>query len=54
MNLIALCWIAVCLVLFVLPPNQKVGYTFAGCLAALALYWRLWMRKRFKGPPSMV
>jgi len=53
-NRIALCWIAVCLVLFVLPPNQKVGYTFAGCLAALGLYWRLWMRKRFKGPPGVV
>jgi hypothetical protein len=35
----------------VLPPNQKAGYTFAGCLAALGLYWRLWMRARFKGPP---
>jgi amino acid transporter len=52
-NLIALGWIAVCLVLFVLPPHQLVGYTFAGCLFALALYWRLGMSKRFKGPPAI-
>ncbi len=50
-NRIALLWIAVCMVLFVLPPNQKAGYTFAACLAALGLYWFLWMRRRFKGPP---
>ena len=50
---IALGWIAVCLVLFVLPPNQLAGYTFAGCLVALALYWQLRMRSRFRGPPQI-
>jgi amino acid transporter len=50
-NRVALLWIGACLVLFVLPPNQLAGYTFAGCLAVLALYWALWMRARFKGPP---
>ena len=52
-NRIALTWIAACLVLFVLPPNQLAGYTFAGCLAALLLYWRFWMRSRFAGPPVL-
>jgi amino acid transporter len=52
-NLVALGWIALCMVLFVLPPNQLAGYTFAGCLAALAIYWRLWMRARFRGPPQL-
>jgi amino acid transporter len=52
-NLVALAWIAVCLVLFVLPPNQLAGYTFAGCLAALHLYWRFRMRDRFAGPPVL-
>ncbi len=52
-NRIAIAWIAICAVLFVLPPNQKVGLMFAGCLAALALYWRLYMRARFKGPPPI-
>ena len=51
-NLVALCWIAVAAALFVLPPNQLAGWTFAGCLAALALYWRLHMRARFQGPPG--
>jgi len=52
-NLLALLWICLCMVLFVLPPNQLAGYTFAGCLLALALYWRLWMRARFRGPPRL-
>lgn len=52
-NAVALAWIAVCLCLFVLPPNQLAGYTFAGCLAALALYWRLHARAAFKGPPNL-
>lgn len=52
-NLVALAWIAACMVLFVLPPNQLAGTTFAGCLAALALYWRFVMRERFSGPPLL-
>jgi amino acid transporter len=51
-NGLALAWIAVAMVLFVLPPNQLAGYTFAGCLALLALDWALRMRARFKGPPQ--
>ncbi|HEX9578595.1 MAG TPA: amino acid permease [Myxococcales bacterium] len=54
LNIVALLWIAACAVLFVLPPNQLAGYTFAGCLLALALYWRFHMRARFKGPPGIV
>ena len=50
-NVLAIAWIAVTLVLFVLPPNQLAGYTFAGCLAALWMYWRFDQRDRFKGPP---
>src|SRR5205823_7834297 len=52
-NLIALGWVVICMVLFVLPPNQLAGFTFAGCAAALWLYWRLHMRGRFKGPPAV-
>ena len=52
-NFVALVWIAVAAALFALPPNQLAGGTFAGCLAALALYWRFHMRARFKGPPAM-
>jgi amino acid transporter len=50
-NAVALGWIALCMLLFVLPPNQVAGYTFAACLGALAIYWHLRMKGRFKGPP---
>jgi amino acid transporter len=50
-NVAALLWIAALTALFVLPPNQVAGYTFAGALALLCGYWFLWMRSRFKGPP---
>jgi L-asparagine transporter-like permease len=49
-NVVALAWIAVLSVLFVLPPNQLAGYTFVGCLLALAIGWHVWMRARFAGP----
>jgi amino acid transporter len=49
-NLVALAWIALITVLFVLPPNQLAGYTFAGSLLALLIYWRRYMRTRFRGP----
>jgi hypothetical protein len=51
-NVVALLWIAICGVLFVLPPNLVAGYTFAGLLTLLAAYWYLAQRHRFKGPPS--
>jgi amino acid transporter len=49
-NLIALGWVAVITVLFMLPPNAIAGYTFAGCLAVLAASWYGGMRSRFAGP----
>lgn len=50
-NAIALVWVALVMVLFVMPPNLLAGYTFGGCLAVLALYWFGYMKKRFAGPP---
>jgi amino acid transporter len=49
-NVVALIWIAVLTVLFVLPPNQLAGIAFAVALAALAVGWLGWMKKRFRGP----
>jgi amino acid transporter len=49
-NVAALAWIAVLTVLFVLPPNEVAGVTFAACLVLLAGYWYGSMRRRFKGP----
>ncbi len=51
-NVVALLWVAVLTVLFVLPPNELAGMTFAGCLAVLAVYWFAFMRTRFAGPPA--
>jgi amino acid transporter len=53
LNVLAIAWIVFCVVLFVLPPAQLAGYTFAGCLALLAVYWFGWMRSRFRGPPVL-
>jgi amino acid transporter len=50
-NVAALLWIVALTVLFVLPPNQVAGYTFAGALSLICAWWFLWMRSRFKGPP---
>ena len=52
-NAVALAWIGTCMILFVLPPNQRAGYTFAGCIAALVFGWHLSLRSRFRGPPQI-
>jgi amino acid transporter len=49
-NVVALAWVFVITVLFVLPPNELAGYAFFGCIALLTLYWALYMRRRFVGP----
>jgi amino acid transporter len=49
-NVLALVWVAVISVVFVLPPNQLTGQTFAVCVVLLSAYWTLWMRGRFSGP----
>ena len=52
-NTVAVVWIAFVSVLFVLPPNQLTGYTFAGALALLAVYYVAWARTHFEGPPAL-
>jgi len=49
-NLIALAWSAVVLVLFVLPPNELAGYTFVATLALLTIWWFGWVRRHFSPP----
>jgi amino acid transporter len=49
-NWVALTWCAIIMVLFVLPPNELAGYTFAGCLALLVVYWMAFQRHTFVGP----
>ena len=52
-NAAALTWICALTILFVLPPNQLAGYTFAGAIVLLVAYWLFWMRPRFRGPPQL-
>ena len=52
-NAIAVAWILFITVLFVLPPNQLTGYTFAGALVLLAIYYFAWARAHFAGPPAL-
>jgi amino acid transporter len=49
-NVVALGWCGVVMVLFVLPPNELAGYTFAGALALLTVYWVAFQRHTFVGP----
>jgi amino acid transporter len=53
LNVAALAWVCTLTILFVLPPNELAGYTFAGALIVLLAYWFFWMRRRFKGPPGV-
>ena len=52
-NGIALAWIGVLTVLFVLPPNEMAGFTFAGLLVLLAAYWFGARKVDFRGPPRI-
>jgi amino acid transporter len=49
-NVIALGWIAFITVLFVLPPNELTGYIFVGTFAAMAIFYFVRVRGRFRGP----
>jgi amino acid transporter len=49
-NVVALVWVAVVMVLFVLPPFDLAGWTFALCVLGLILYWYIFMERRFRGP----
>ena len=49
-NAVALVWVGVLSVVFVLPPNARVLGTMILVAAALAAYWRFGARRRFRGP----
>jgi hypothetical protein len=44
-------WCALLLVIGVQPPNEKALWTVSGAVAALAVVWVGWERRRFRGPP---
>ena len=49
-NALAVAWVAFITVLFVAPPNEQTGYTFAGALVLLGVYYLTLVRGRFAGP----
>jgi amino acid transporter len=51
-NVIALGWIAFITVLFMLPPNERTGVTFAALLVGLAALWWGWAESRYHGIPG--
>jgi amino acid transporter len=52
-NTIAVAWIVIITIIFMLPPNQLTGYTFAGVLVLLAIYDGAWARRHFRGPAAL-
>ncbi|MGH6689082.1 MAG: amino acid permease [Gammaproteobacteria bacterium] len=51
-NGVAIAWIAVLSVVFVLPPNELVLWTMVSVIVSLVAYWTLSARHHFSGPPS--
>src|SRR5437899_6922104 len=47
---VAIAWVVVITVVFVLPPNELVLWTMLVLVLALAAYWRLSAGRRFVGP----
>ncbi|MBI4673702.1 MAG: amino acid permease [Chloroflexi bacterium] len=52
-NVIAMVWIIIISILFVLPPNELVLWTMVTVGVLLAVYWFGFERSRFKGPRHM-
>jgi len=50
---VAMMWILFITVLFVAPPNQLTGYTFASLTVILAIYYVAEVRRWFRGPQQM-
>jgi len=52
-NAIAIAWIAVITVVFMLPPNELVLWTMLGVTVLLAIYWLASARTTFRGPAGL-
>jgi len=49
-NVVAIVWIAIITIVFMLPPNELVLWTMLFVALALTAYWFLGARRRFRGP----
>ena len=50
LNAVAIGWIALITIVFMLPPNELVLWTMVGVAIVLTLYWQLSAKRRFRGP----
>src|SRR5205823_6194712 len=51
-NVVAIVWIAIITVVFMLPPNELVLWTMLFVAVALTAYWFFSARQRFRGPTA--
>jgi amino acid transporter len=51
-NVIAIFWVAVITIVFILPPNELVLWSFVVLSAILIVYWFAWSRRNFAGPTA--
>ena len=51
-NVVAIVWIAIITVVFMLPPNELVLWTMLFVAVALTAYWLVSARQRFRGPAT--
>ena len=49
---VAVLWTVLITVLLIQPPNTKAGLALGGCGVLLAIYWFLYARDGFRGPPK--
>ena len=52
-NVVAVVWIAIITVVFMLPPNELVLWTMIAVAVALTAVWALSARRHFAGPPNV-
>jgi amino acid transporter len=49
-SVVAILWILVITVIFILPPNNQAGVVMELCTSALFILWFLYVQQNFKGP----
>jgi amino acid transporter len=49
-SIVAVAWILLISVIFVLPPNNQAAWVMGGCFALMIVIWFVIVRKNFKGP----
>lgn len=51
-NVVAIAWIAIISIVFMLPPNELVLWTMLAMALVLTTIWAVWARRSFRGPAA--